>query len=566
VRNQSPDTSFIIARLSGEFEGATLEETGVIAGMSGSPVFIDEKLVGAVAFSWNFTRGAIAGITPIEGMRRLSELPSPREAAAAPPLPLARLLTTDLPEDLLERRLERLRPPARAGNPASVQWSVAGFGEGAREMLAGALGTVVPSGGGAASSSANDSGGELVPGDAVAAVLIDGDLRLAATGTVTDRLGDSILAFGHPFLGLGPIRIPMASAEIVTVVSNQSSSFKLANLGRRVGAFEQDRLLGIEGRLGAEAPMIPLAVTIGAVGEGGGDDVYRMEVASLPLLTPTLLAVASIGALDVSRYTSGSIGLDLKARLVTREHGELHLDQSFDGGSALVQAVTYLLSAAGYLLQNDLEKVEITEAEIELRHADRPRTVKLVGASAERSVVEPGQRVTLHLDLVPYRGAPYRHSVQVQVPEDAPDGPYYFFAGDGASIDATRLTIEPREPIRLSQALRLLRSYHPRRQLGVLGVFAGRGLAVAGEVLPQLPGSVASIWSAAASGSATPLRLVVSEEQFETLGQPLEGLVRIDVEVRRKEPLGAAEPSPGEATPAVSTPPAAESKRQEESP
>lgn len=546
VRNNNPGSSFVVARLSGAIQGQRLEDTGVIRGMSGSPVFVGGRLVGAVAFSWAFTEGAVAGITPISDMRRLNRLPRPDRAEVAsaagggPPVKLAEILAGKLPADLMERQLARLVPgrPASAQGPASMQWAAAGFGERSLGLLEDQLGAVAPMGGlGAAAGEAeggSPSGG-LKPGDPVAAVLIDGDLKLAAAGTVTDRSGDDVLAFGHPFLNAGPVLVPMAEAEVVTVVANQSNSFKLTNVGRHVGAFEQDRMPGIQGRLGVEAPMIPATVRV-AGRDGDPDRVFRLRVAALPQLAPGLLAFATFGALDVAHYSGGNQGLDLDLKIRMVEHGELALRQSFDGPSAVGEAAAFLTGLAGYVMQNDLERVEVEEVEVALRQSDRPRTVSLVGAHAERSAVRPGQALTLNLDLLPYRGEPRRETVALEVPENAPEGRYFFFVGDGASIDAARLALEPAEPVSLRQALTLLRSLHSRRQLGVLGFFPDQGLSVAGEVMPRLPGSMASIWSAAPSGSATPLRLVVAQEIYRELEHPLNGLVRIDLEVRRDEP------------------------------
>lgn len=554
VRNDNPGSNFILARLRGGPEEQDLEQTGVIRGMSGSPVFIDDKLVGAVAFSWSFVEGAVAGITPIEEMRRLQGLPRPESgpshaAVGSPPVPLDRLLAGDLPEDLLARQLASLAPRPVLGQATSLQWAAAGFGEDGRRLLEEVLGGVAPMGtatmgavpmGGARSGNAvaeeATAAPDPQPGDALAVVLVDGDFKLGPAGTVTDRNGDSVVAFGHPFLGAGPVRVPMAEAEVVTVVSSQANSFKVTNLGRHIGAIEQDRDAGIEGRLGAEAPMFPVTIRVRGRDDGPGA-AYRVRIAAIPQLGAGLLALSTFNALDVTRYTGGLQGLDLNARIGLAEHGEVRLVQSFDGPNAAGDVVSFLLATVGYLLQNELEQVELEEVEIDLTQHPRPRTAALVAAHAERSVVRPGQSLTLNLDLLPWRGSSFRRSLTVEIPEDVPEGRYFFFVGDGASIDAARLALEPAEPISLAQALRLIRSLHTRRQLGVLGFFSGQGLSVAGEVMPRLPGSMASIWGAAPSGSAKSLRLVIAQERFEEMEQPLEGLVRIDLEVRRREPV-----------------------------
>ena len=220
-RNTQPSTSFILARL----EGRGLETSGVIAGMSGSPVYVDDRLLGAVSFSWLFANEAVAGITPIEQMRRLSSVaPSTTSAAAGSrSRDLRDLVTGSLTwQDVLEP-LTGLQRTGLESAVSGVQWSTVGFGSATLGPLAEALGRLAPAG-----QSSDTEGLDLVAGSSVSGVLVDGDLRLAATGTVTERRGDEILAFGHPFLGVGPLSVPMATSEVITVLSNQMSSFKIA--------------------------------------------------------------------------------------------------------------------------------------------------------------------------------------------------------------------------------------------------------------------------------------------------------------------------------------------------
>jgi hypothetical protein len=146
--------------------------------------------------------------------------------------------------------------------------------------------------------------------------------------------------------------------------------------------------------------------------------------------------------------------------------------------------------------------------------------------------------VTVNVDFLAYRGAPFRRTLAIAVPEDLPNGRYSLFVGDGATIDGVRLNLEPAEPQTFAQAMELLGSLHSRRELVALGVFGGRGLAVAGTIMPRLPGSVRSLWGAAASGSATPLRAAIAQQVVEPLDVPAEGGVRIDLEVRHHDGLG----------------------------
>ena len=533
-RNTQPSTSFILARL----KGRGLESSGVIAGMSGSPVYVDGRLLGAVSFSWLFANEAVAGITPIEQMRHLSAGESSTSSSSTghrfrePRDLISGSLTW---QEILEP-LGSLEGTGLDSAISGVQWSTVGFGSATRESLKVALDSLSPAGQAAA---AGDS--ELVAGSSVSGVLVDGDLRLAATGTVTERRGNEILAFGHPFLGVGPLSLPMATSEVVTVISSQMNSFKIANLGAVVGAFEMDRAAGIRGRVGAEAPMIPVSVRIA----GLVDRQFALRVADLPLLTPTLVAISTLGSLEAASQTNGSQGLDLEARFDMAEWGELEIRQSFDGELASQEAAFYLFAFTDFFLNNRFERVDLDSVDIELEQHAEPRTARLVGAHVSQTLVRPGDRIELVVDLQAYRGDTFRATLALDVPTGLPEGRYSLLVGDGVSVDIARLEVEKTAPQTFPQALRFLRSFHSSRELVALGVFRGEGLSVGGEVLPQLPASVRSLWSAAPSTSATPLRLAVAQESVIELDQPLEGIVRVDLEVQREGPL-QNEPAAGD--------------------
>lgn len=548
LRNPDPASTYVLARLTGN----GLEESGVVSGMSGSPVFVGERLVGAVAFAWPFAKEAIAGITPIDAMRAIAELPSGNQPdpvpvatgpgsagpGTLPALTLEELASGELPEDLLDRALSALQPASgqgvTGGSPA-IGWATAGFGPQARSTLSRSLGVAAGAGG------RTDDAAPLVPGAPVGAVLVDGDLQLAATGTVTERSGEEVLAFGHSFLGLGPLSVPMAAAEVLTVLPSNYNSFKISNLGPVVGAFEQDSQAGIRGRLGATAPMIPFDLRV----RGLREQDFRMRIAAVPQLVPALVAAATVGGLDSATFSNGPHGLDLEARFDLGEWGELPVRQSFDGPSAAAAAASHLVAFAAYLVQNPLEAVEIEGIEATLTQTARPRTATLVAAHAERTVVRPGESVRLNLDFKRHRGEMFRKSLEVAVPEDLPAGRLSMLVGDGESADATRLALLPAQPVTFPQALEVLRSFHSKRDLMVLQVFQGSGVSVAGDTLPRLPGSIQSVWKAAASGSALPLRLAVQSVAAESLPFPASGIVRIDLEVRRRAPLVAEEAGGG---------------------
>ncbi len=541
LRNSTAELSYILARLTGH----DLERSGVVAGMSGSPVYLDGRLAGAVAFSYLFGLDAIAGITPIGAMRQLSDLPAvPIRQVSAPAglaLEVEDLVERKFSSDLLAREIERLQPASHGGGSPAVQWTSSGFGEAATALLGRALGQLSPAGSGLPSAVPTSrsgpsgggsvtAGGDLVPGSSVAAVLVSGDLNLAAHGTVTDREGDEVLAFGHPMFSLGPVNLPLAPSEVITVIANAANSFKVSNAGEVIGAFDQDRQAGVRGRLGASAPTTPLDVRL----RGLTRRDYHMEIANLPQMRPILMAISALGALDSGSYAGGFQGIDLDAVIALKGYEDLRIRQSFDGDQAGIGSVVHLLGFAAFLEFNTMVDVEIESVEVELTQVDRPHSATLLAAYPERTRCEPGQTVPVTLEFKAFRGERYRREIDVKIPANLPDGRYPVLIGDGTSMDAVRLSLERRQPTTFDQALDLMRSLRSRRELVIYGLTPAPGLAVAGEVLPNLPGSMRSIFAAGGESTGAPLGYEIADEASEMLERPIDGAVRIDLEVRRR--------------------------------
>ncbi|MDE2923754.1 MAG: hypothetical protein OYL92_07070 [Acidobacteriota bacterium] len=531
LREMDPGTSFIVARLSGK----GLEESGVVAGMSGSPVYIDDRLAGAVAYSWAFTSEALALITPIAAMRQLSSL-DPGEAAggslglSAPgtPAPFERSVRQILepPEDVAEavrevvaEQLGALLAPADwGGRGASI--ATLGFGEPVRRMLAAApAGRAEPS-----------DAPDLGAGSAVAGVLIDGDLKLAVGGTVTRVEDGEVLAMGHPYLGVGPLGVPMATVEVVGVVPRLNSSTRLSNIGPVVGAFDQDRFAGLRGTLGAEARTIPMTIDVET--PNGESRRFDLRLADLPIMLPSLVGIPTMQALDSASYGAGESSLDMSGTLRLRGHDDVPLRQVFDGSNPGTRAAFYLIALVGALVHSDYEAVEVEGVDLTLRQGHAPRTITIERAQASSTRVHAGDTVQVVFDLRRHRGDRFQETLDVVVPEDRRPGRYYLFVGDGVSIDAARLQLQPGKASSLEDELKLLRSFKSQSRLAALGVVPARGLIVEGRPMPDLPATVRSIWQASPlQGEPRALNLAIVSEDGRDLGTPLDGLFRIDLQI-----------------------------------
>ncbi len=545
MRNLAPGLSYVLVKLTGH----DLERSGISAGMSGSPVYFDDRLLGAVSFGWPFSNDAVGGVTPIEAMRKLGEDPGKSALAIGTPVvPLSDLVARRIPSDLLARELSALSAlshPEGAGAPGAVVWTASGFGERSLAALRLGFGPVpIALAGRAESAPTQGQGGpslgvdDLRPGGAVSGVILDGDFRLGVTGTVTDRGGDSLLAFGHNFLGIGKVSIPMAPAEVVTVLSNQYNSFKIANVGPVVGAVVEDRRTGIEGRIGATAPTFPVVVKL----HGEREHEYHMRIADVPELVAGMVGTAALASLEAASRTAGGQSLDLAARFRLAGRGDLSIAQSFDGDNAANEAISYLLSIASYLAQNDLERLRIEGVEIEFDQVSAPRSLSIEGAHAERTVVRPGETIRVAVDLRAFRGEKSRRTLDLAVPTDLSAGRYSVWVGDGASVDAARLQLEPANPENVTQALELLGSFHSRRELAAIVAAPGPGIVAGGRAMPQLPGSVRSLWGAGGPGLGQPISNVVVARASQPLPAPASGIVRLDFEVRRENGMPGESP------------------------
>jgi hypothetical protein len=535
LRQTAPGTSYILARLTGR----ELERTGVVAGMSGSPVWIDGRLAGAVAFSWSFSQQAIAGITPIAAMRGIARSQPWGRAAGTPKTTLDDLLAHRLPADPFAALTALATGGASAGTPGSRPawtWSASGFAEPTLARLAAALPAAAPTAGGRVDAVA----APIAEGSSVAAVFLDGDFRLAATGTVTERQGDTVLAFGHPVAGVGEVSLPLAPAEVVTVMGSSLSSFKIANSGPIVGVFERDHAAGTLGRLGVAPRTVPLTVTVAAPSPRR----FEMRVARVPSFLPSLAAVGAFGALDAVTAAGGVEAIDLEVAVALDSGERVRLAQSFDGVGAASQAVSLVFALVDFLARTDLATVELAAIEVELTPHAEPRAAEIVGAHPSKRRARPGETLDLVLELRGFRGEVERLKLPVTIPSDLPAGRYSLLVGDAASLDGARLAIAPVAPRRLSQALVLIGSLGSTREIALLGLAAEPAVAAGGETLARLPPSIRALW-AGVEGGGRPLRTSIVQNERRPAPKPLFGALRVDLEIERETPASgeAAAPS-----------------------
>ena len=362
LRNWEAKSNMILIRMSGD----PLEKSGIIAGMSGSPVYIDNRLIGAVAYGWSFAKEAIAGVTPINEMKSTLlnipteekgislasadwELPSFPQNEKEPGSQITPLLSQELTTGNSRnmKLTQILAPLVVSGVDSGVLQGM--------QTLFSAYGLYPVQGGNYVSVSPLSGKGDsisekakLVPGASVAAILVKGDLSAAVVGTVTYVEGDNILAFGHPFLQTGTADLPMASAYVYAILTSQSNSVKMASPREIVGRIHQDRRAGIAGILGESSHMVPCRIEV----EGSQNLVYDFEIIDNKLLTPSLVLMAAQSAVLSTERRLGekSVNIKLSALIdgyekpVVIENVFYELDPSWFPLNHIVQPFTMILN------------------------------------------------------------------------------------------------------------------------------------------------------------------------------------------------------------------------------
>jgi hypothetical protein len=526
-----PKRQVILARL----EGAGLEQTGVIAGMSGSPVYIDGRLVGAVAYSMGqFPKAPIAGITPIAEMDDATSAgatSAPRTVAA---FPLDTALTADALRDAFLASM-----PGRAGvavsssalhglglevssspilRPIATPLAMSGFSTPIGAWLAdtmGAAGFAPVSAGGSGMSAGSMSmvqgeAGEaapgdtapLQPGDAVGVSLVSGDLSLGATGTVTSVEGTRVLAFGHPFFNLGPTQLPMTRAHVLTVIPSLLNSIKLAQLGEVMGVMEQDRATAIAGTLGVRPRTIPLTVAMRA--NGGTSRPFAFEVAEDQLFSPLIVFAAVANVLQSYQREVGVSTIRLKGSAAIGA-STLQIDNVFGGDSAVATAAASLAAPLAAVLRSDLGTPRIGRITLDVETDERQRSTRLDRAWIAEPRPRAGDTVTLMAETRSYRSAPQVHRLRVPIPATAV-GPLQLQIIDGASLaqlEGRRRSLEQARSV--DELVGLLNQARRGDRWYVRLVRYAPGSVINGRDLPALPGSVMQVLGAAPGVVATSL-------------------------------------------------------------
>jgi len=524
-----PKGDVILVRLHGQ----KVEYTGVVAGMSGSPVYLDGKLAGALAFRiGEFSKEPIAGVTPIADMLEINALDrSPaEESAAVKPTVNAVAGKTSAPGEIsaLPGAAQDSGGSGFANylKPIETPLVFNGFSEQAIQLFAGQLGSagIVPVMG--AGSVSNDKQPEPVEaGSAISAILVRGDMDIEATCTVTYVDPQRLLACGHPLLQFGSVDLPMNKAEVLATLPSPLNAFKIVNTTEPVGTFVQDRHTGIMGVFNRQPEMIPVTLSIHS---STGVKQFHYEVLNNPKLTPVALMVTVFNALhgvnefgeEITYRLAGSIGVKGFPEVTMRNM----FAPSEGAQPAAMQAAISLGERFERIYDNPYDAAAVAGVKLDFYLVRERRWARLESARTDVTEARPGEEIMLETVLAPYRGERIVQQIPVKIPTSASKGTLRILVSDGDTLDHIgRSNPAFGRKLDLASTISLLNKEHSNNRVYVSLLEADPEARVADKVMPTLPISIMNVMD----GMRGNQEMIVSGESNvdETATAPLDYVV-----------------------------------------
>ena len=494
-----PKGDVILVRLHGK----KVEYTGVVAGMSGSPVYLDGKLAGALAFRiGEFSKEPIAGVTPIADMLEINAMDrSPaEESVAVKPSVTSVAGKTSSPGDVSSLQ-GFVQDSSDAGfanylKPIETPLVFNGFSQEAIQMFAGQLGSagIVPVMG--AGSVSNDKQPEPVePGSAISAILVRGDMDIEATCTVTYIDPQRLLACGHPLLQFGAVDLPMNKAEVLATLPSPLNAFKIVNTTEPVGTFVQDRHTGIMGVFNRQPEMIPVTLNIHS---DMGVKQFHYEVLNNPKLTPVALMVTVFNALHGVNEFGEEITYRLSGNIGVKGFPEVTMKNMFapsDGAQpAAMQAAVSLGERFGRIYDNPYNAAAVNGVNLDFDLVRERRWARLESARTDLTEARPGEEIMLETVLAPYRGERIVQHIPVKIPTSASKGTLRILVSDGETLDHLgHMNPAFGRSLDLASTIALLNKEHSNNRVYVSLLEADPEARVADKVMPTLPISIMNV-------------------------------------------------------------------------
>jgi len=523
-----PKQSIILVQL----KGPKVEHTGVVAGMSGSPVYLDGKLAGALSLKLGvFTKEPIGGVTPIEDI-----LNPPSQNAATQPssqqfgLPSESAARTGLPSGSALEPIET--PLVFSGfQPAAIQQfanQLQGYG-------------LVAAQGGTAKPRPDDA--HLAAGDMAGMVLVQGDASINSACTVTAVQADRVYLCGHPFLSLGNVQLPMARSRVITTLSSDLASTKIVNVGGSIGTITGDHLTAVTGKLGAPPAMVPLDLTLVATEAGSPKQkTLHFELVNHPKLTPLLVAITTFSGLTQNSLYGEGTTLHLSGEVRLQGHAPVQIENTFAPGDSLspdsLPIALTMQNIFTRLFTNTFEPAKVDRITLRVESVPGRKSFTIESAWLEKGEAAPGEVLRVRVLLRPYRGAARVEETTVRVPDQAARGTTlrilvsdadllnrasrgFAFAGAGSGPDG------------LDQLIALLNRERRNDRLYV-GLFVPSPTLLWGDKeLPNIPLSQINVVDGRpVPGSVQMLRESLASESSILLGGPVSGVISLNLQIR----------------------------------
>lgn len=558
VKNFNAQEDVVLIRCLGD----RLEHTGVIAGMSGSPIFLTDdqgrdRMIGALAYGWSLSKDPICGVQPIQYMLDLSTAPHPTPATVpangkaqatrwsvteaamlpgmtAPPANYPLASWNDFSPNTAVRgrsiprgsQLSSMTTPLMVGGLSPTALESAG-------PLLSAYG-LTPLQAGAASAPADERHARIEPGSSLAVPLVTGDLDLTALGTCTETRGNRVYGFGHPFQNEGPVNLPMASGFVSTIIPSLSVSFKLGGMGQILGTLSTDQSVGIAGELGAAPPMIPVDIQI-VYADGTSDRSYKYQIAAHPQFTPMLGTIVLLSSLTGPRHLPQYHTLDLDLNLQFSNGKSLHVANTAVNSSPadlFFEVGTPLIAAS----ENPFQRVMPTKISGTMRVTNEARAAEILDVNVPRTRYLPGETVKAFVTFRPFRGPETVMPVEMQIPADLPDGSYSMTFSDWQTYLSAEQASEPFRftTENVDQVFDVLKEMSGirRNALYVRLQRQSDGVAVGRTAMPRLPSSRRQVLLGAGRSNTT--AFVSSSVKTIPSTYVFSGEAEFDIEVDRK--------------------------------
>jgi len=521
-KNAAPGRSRIMVRAS----GGPLAETGILAGMSGSPCYIDGKLIGALSTGIAFEKEPIGGITPIAEMldqlRDIPELAPSRTPLILPKLEPPKVLKAALLGHMLD-----FNTLTGEGDPQTLPMALAGsaLGAEAQRLWSGwpVTFTAVPT-----LSGGREDASPIEPGGMAAITLMQGDLDLAASGTITYVSGKRILLFGHQLFNLGPVDLPLWSATVSTTVASYQNSFKLAMPVAPIGALRLDRSSGVAGILGAEARMVPMRIGLNLGGKKTLN--FRFELMDHPVATAALAATAVAQTLDAHTRGLGLQSLSMQGNIKLAGQPAIVIENVIAdlNPGRMAQYVGAMLQA---ICLNPFEKPVIEGISLTIKAEERLDLTAIAGVRLLKARAKRGEVLPVLVTLQNIQGVRETATFNIQVPSSATKGKATLMVGDGYSLTAADPDERVIETASLGDVVRILNGALRNNHAYALLVQAQPGAGLRGSRIEGIPPSVASLVGGDGASSDNRLQRRIIGRALLPLEREVRGLSQLEVEI-----------------------------------